>query len=78
MPFPSGESRAEFAARCVRAFDELLEQNFQEDCTLIAHGGMIMAIMERFVQPHGSYYDFQVSNGGGFALNTNGSYHELP
>ena len=39
---------------------------------------MIMAIMERFVQPHGSYYDFQISNGGSFVLNTDGSYHTLP
>ena len=78
IPFPGGESRAEFAARCVRAFDELLTRNLQEDCAIIAHGGTIMAIMERYAHPCGAYYDFQVSNGCGFVLNIDGSYHTLP
>ena len=78
MSFPGGESRAEFAARCVRAFDELLTRNLQEDCAIIAHGGTIMAIMERYAHPCGAYYDFQVSNGCGFVLNIDGSYHTLP
>ena len=77
-PFPGGESRAEFAARCVRAFDELLTRNLQEDCAIIAHGGTIMAIMERYAHPCGAYYDFQVSNGCGFVLHIDGSYHTLP
>ena len=78
IPFPGGESRAEFAARCVRAFDELLTRNLQEDCAIIAHGGTIMAIMERYAHPCGAYYDFQVSNGCGFVLHIDGSYHTLP
>jgi alpha-ribazole phosphatase len=78
MSFPGGESRAEFAARCVRAFDELLTRNLQEDCAIIAHGGTIMAIMERYAHPCGAYYDFQISNGCGFVLNIDGSYHTLP
>ena len=78
IPFPGGESRAEFAARCVRAFDEPLTRNLQEDCAIIAHGGTIMAIMERYAHPCGAYYDFQVSNGCGFVLNIDGSYHTLP
>ena len=76
--FPGGDCRAEFAARCVRAFDELLTRNLQEDCAIIAHGGTIMAIMERYAHPCGAYYDFQVSNGCGFVLNIDGSYHTLP
>ena len=77
-PFPGGESRAEFAARCVRAFDEPLTRNLQEDCAIIAHGGTIMAIMERYAHPCGAYYDFQVSIGCGFVLHIDGSYHTLP
>ena len=77
-PFPGGESRAEFAARCVRAFDELLTRNLQEDCAIIAHGGTIMAIMERYAHPCGAFYDLLVSNGCGFVLNIDGSYHTLP
>ena len=37
--FPGGESRAEFAARCVAAFERIGRQT--EDCALIAHGGTI-------------------------------------
>lgn len=75
LPFPNGESRAQFAARCAAAFEHIREQ--AEDCALIAHGGTIMAIMERFAHPRGSYYDFQVSNGCGFILNADGSYENI-
>ena len=75
LPFPNGESRAHFAARCVSAFARIREQ--AEDCALIAHGGTIMAIMERFALPAGSYYDFQVKNGGGFLLMADGKYEPI-
>lgn len=77
IPFPGGESRAEFAARCVRAFDELLTRNLQEDCAIIAHGGTIMAIMERYAKPKGNYYDFQVRNGNGYILSEDSRYTVL-
>ena len=76
MPFPNGESRADFAQRCVKAFENLRLQS--EDCALIAHGGTLMAIMETYAQPAGSYYDFQVRNGEGFLLEADGSYQKLP
>ena len=75
MPFPNGESRAVFAARCVRAFEKVSGQ--AEDCAIIAHGGTLMAIMERFARPAGCYYDFQVKNGEGFLLNEDGSYQPI-
>ena len=75
LPFPNGESRAEFAARCVNAFDVIRAQT--EDCAIIAHGGTIMAIMEHCAIPAGTYYDFQVKNANGFILNEDGSYHPL-
>ena len=61
LPFPNGESRAQFAARCVAAFESIRAQ--AEDCAIIAHGGTIMAIMEQYALPHGGYFDFQVTNG---------------
>lgn len=76
MPFPNGESRTEFAGRCVRAFERIRAQ--REDCALIAHGGTLMAIMEQAAQPKGSYYDFQVKNGEGFLLAADGTYQKLP
>jgi len=77
MPFPGGESRAEFAARCIKAFGELVGRNMQDDCAIIAHGGTIMAIMEKYAQPKGDYYDFQVKNGSGYVLCDDGSYTAL-
>ena len=77
MPFPGGERRAEFAARCVHAFDELVKRNLQEDSAIIAHGGTIMAVMEQYANPKGSYYDFQVKNGEGYILEEDSSYTEL-
>ena len=77
MPFPGGESRAEFAARCVKAFDELKKRNLQEDCALIVHGGTIMAIMEQCAEPASDYYSFRVQNGNGYVLYPNGHYEGL-
>ena len=77
MPFPGGESRAEFAARCAKAFDELMKRNLKEDCAIIAHGGTIMAIMEQYAEPKGSYYDFQAKNGEGYMLGDDGTYAAL-
>ena len=75
LPFPGGESRAQLAARCAEAFGRIREQD--EDCAVIAHGGTIMAIMERFAEPKGSYFDFQVRNGGGYILWDDGSYETI-
>jgi len=76
MPFPGGESRADFAKRCVDAFEKLKESG-SEDTALIVHGGTIMAIMERYAMPKGDYYDFQVKNGEGYWLYPDGRYEKL-
>ena len=76
LPFPNGESRAQFAMRCVAAFESIREQ--ENNCAIIAHGGTIMAIMEQYAQPSGTYYDFQVGNGKGYILQTDGSYQQMP
>ena len=77
LPFPGGESRTEFASRCADAFEELTRRGMGEDCALVVHGGTIMAIMERFALPKGSYYDFQVKNGEGYTLLNDGHYETL-
>ena len=75
MSFPNGESRAVFAARCVKAFQRIDIQT--EACAIIAHGGTIMAIMEQYAEPKADYYHFQVKNGEGFILNEDVSYQLL-
>ena len=78
LPFPGGENRAEFAARCRAAFEDLLKNEPDGDCALIVHGGTIMAIMEAWAHPSAEYYDFQVKNGHGYILEENGNYFSLP
>ncbi len=77
LPFPGGESRKEFAARCVKAFEEIILDLREGNHAFIIHGGTIMAIMERFAKPAGSYYDYQVQNGKGFILNGDGNYEVI-
>ena len=77
LPFPGGESRAQFAKRCVDAFEKLTKREIKEDCALIVHGGTIMAIMERYALPKGSYYGFQVKNGDGYVLFEDGQYRKI-
>lgn len=77
MRFPNGERRAEFALRCVQAFESLLHRGIRNDCAVIAHGGTIMAIMEKYARPAGGYYDFQVKNAAGYVLCADGSYETL-
>jgi len=76
MPFPGGESRSDFAKRCADAFEKP-KASGSEDTALIVHGGTIMAIMERYAVPKGSYYDFQVKNGEGYWLDLDGRYEKL-
>lgn len=76
-PFPGGESRAQFAARCVKAGAPLMELAAVLDCALIAHGGTIMALMEKYARPAGGYFDFQVGNAQGFILEADGRYRPL-
>lgn len=77
LPFPGGESRVQFAARCVSAFQGLELWKRGEDCAIVAHGGTVMAIMEACARPRGRYYDFQLRCGEGYALSEDGSYQKL-
>ena len=77
LPFPGGESRMEFAARCLEAYQEIRKKAPQEDCALIVHGGTVMAIMEKYALPPGSFYDYQVPNGCGFILEEDGTWTPL-
>ena len=47
------------------------------ECAIVARGGTIMAIMEQFALPKGTYFDYQVHNGCGFILEDDGSYQTI-
>lgn len=74
-PFPDGEAKADFTARVCRGFEEKVLPRLRTlpPCTtsdsrppeavLLAHGGTIMALMERYALPHRSYFDWHIAPG---------------
>lgn len=68
---PGGEDRPEFCQRVCAAFETLVEtaagQDWEE-LVIVAHGGVLMALMERFALPERGYFDWEAPNGGGFVL----------
>lgn len=77
LPFPGGESRAAFATRSVRAYAQAIAHLQAKTAAFVVHGGTIMAIMERYARPKGCYFDFQVKNGEGYALYSDGTYKQI-
>lgn len=82
--FPGGEDRDAFQDRCLRGFAHLLEQERacaplagkdREAIAMVVHGGTIMALLDRYSDPHGDYYDWQIGCGQGFSLDV---YEETP
>ena len=76
---PSGERRKDFISRVCTSFEaildyEILQSYGVEKCrplTIVAHGGVQMAIMEQFAMPMRDYFSWQSPPGGGFVLNCN-------
>lgn len=67
LPFPDGEDHETFKKRCIKAFDAAVSDNRKYSSIAFAvHGGTIMAILEKYAVPKGSFYNFQVKNGCGF------------
>lgn len=68
---PGGESRGKFCERVCGVFSMLVEDAaVREDplLVLVAHGGVQMAVMERFALPERGYFDWNAPCGGGFVL----------
>ncbi|MBR1606720.1 MAG: histidine phosphatase family protein [Clostridia bacterium] len=76
LPFPGGESREAFIARCVHAFERIPDL-WEGDTALIAHGGTLMAIMQSYALPKRDYFDYQIKNGQGFRLFADGAWEKL-
>ena len=68
---PGGESRGEFCERVCAAFSALVENAAVREeslLVLVAHGGVQMAVMERFALPERGYFDWNAPCGGGYVL----------
>ncbi len=88
-PFPGGESKAAFSARCALAFERLAAsweecgngQNASSDIpcvsAFVVHAGTIMAILEAFAAPHRDFYDWNIPNGAGFLAEWDPSAHRI-
>ncbi len=62
--FPNGESYENFKNRCVKTFEYILKYNYYnyiKTAAVVTHGGVIMAIFEKFAG--GEFYDYQIKNG---------------
>ncbi len=68
---PNGETRAEFCSRSCRAFAALVEQaaaEGRESLVIVAHGGTLRAVMERFSEPQFAFFALPTPFGGGYVL----------
>lgn len=71
MPFPNGESKADFTKRSAEAFCntmDMLISRYGHDRTavFIVHGGTIMSVLSSLGEPARDYYDYMCKNGGGY------------
>ena len=63
-PIPQGESVAEFKERCCSAFERVMESVPDGSCAVfVVHGGVIMAVLERFAEPKRDFYSYHIGNG---------------
>lgn len=68
---PGGESRPAFCQRVCGAFAPLVERAARQDLpelVIVAHAGVVMAVMERFALPERTYFEWGAPNGGGYVL----------
>ncbi len=75
LPFPGGDDRKTFSARCVRAFEQVADAALARHVSAIAlvvHGGTIMSIMEKYGRPRAGYYAWQMKNAARYTLDYQG------
>ena len=73
---PGGESRAEFCRRVNEAFAELVTSSLKRNIgsvAIVAHGGTIMSLMERYCTRRCGYFDWHTDCGRGFLLSLCGA-----
>ena len=69
--FPGGESKAEFIERVVLGFnsivsDYLLSKRKSSTLIFVVHGGTVMALLDRFSEPHRDYFEWSLKPGQGY------------
>lgn len=67
-PFPVGEGQEAFSKRCCSCFREIIKKNNSETIAFVVHGGVIMAILEKYALPEKSFYQWHRANGCGYVF----------
>lgn len=78
--FPDGETTELFIERCAEGLRRVYKEHGKsEDIVMVVHGGTIMALLDRYSEPHQDYYTWQAKNGEGFSMELvedgNGNIH---
>ena len=74
LPFPGGEDPQEFRDRACQGFLEGLKicaEDRAESAAFVVHGGIIMAVLERFAETKKEFYEWHVGNGCGYEAEVN-------
>lgn len=70
--FPGGEDPFEFRARCVREFERMVSDFPDSGISMVVHGGVIMAVLEKFAVPEKAFYEWHTENGRGYVTEFDG------
>ncbi len=76
---PGGESRDEFSTRVCEAFARLADDAQSQGTdvlAIVAHGGTIMAVMDRFGLPRREFFSWHTEHGCGLLLDASTWAHE--
>lgn len=68
---PEGESALEFSQRVCAAFENLVDNMMRTGITsavIVAHGGVLMAILAAYGLPRANFYDWITGPGRGYSL----------
>lgn len=79
LPFPEGESRESFSARClegVRKIWEDVKKNHIKTAAVVVHGGVIMCVLSELGRPKQPFYHYHVENGEGYRLKLEGDLED--
>lgn len=74
LPFPNGEDTECFKKRSIEGFKKVINDAAAKNIKLlavVAHGGTIMSILDKYSYPHKDFYEWQVKNCCGYVIEIN-------
>jgi len=74
---PNGEPQKDFFIRCRAALGQVLKdakENGFDQIAVVAHGGVLMALLSAYAEPHRSFYEWHAANGRGYLFSADSWY----